>query len=181
METREIPLSFKVVLVFQDSATRIEAMRIYSKLNQMIGDDSVQSSWWNICHFLDPIIIFDAARAAAEAFVVVVSLHAAEELPRELCEWTSLWSNRDQVEGGLMVALIGTKGIPSHIAPTKDYLRSVAQSQSLEFLCHELGFGEGSPEFPGWGAAHPVQDAASAPGLVPSHRSHPYEHGGLND
>ena len=100
METREIPLSFKVVLVFQDSATRIEAMRIYSKLNQMIGDDSVQSSWWNICHFLDPIIIFDAARAAAEAFVVVVSLHAAEELPRELCEWTSLWSNRDQVEGG---------------------------------------------------------------------------------
>ena len=86
----------------------------------------------------EPEILLAAVRAALQADVIVVSVHAADELPLDLYVWIDVWLPRRSARMGALVALIGVPGKPaSQAVRTQEYLQAVARRAELDFMTHE--------------------------------------------
>jgi hypothetical protein len=141
--------AFKIAVVFQDTLTRSWATQICHQVTQQVGEEHVQKTWHDVNSLCDPEILVEAARAALAADVIVVAVHAADELPPELCAWISVWLPRRGARVGALAALIGVVEAPSPQAVrTQEYLQAVARRGQLDFLPHERKLSDVS------GAAH---------------------------
>ena len=79
--------ALNVAGVYQDSVTRGWAMQGWRRAAQLAGEEGLQSAWYNTDSLREPGFLLDAVRAALVADVIVVSVHAADELPPELYLW----------------------------------------------------------------------------------------------
>ena len=107
-------------------------------LRQKFGGENVQNTWHSIHSLNDPEVLLEAAHAALAADVIVIAIHAADELPPELCAWIDVWLPRRLARVGALAALIGVAGEPATEAVrTQEYLQAVARRGLLDFLPHE--------------------------------------------
>jgi len=124
--------------VCQDAATREWATEVASHAIQLVGERSVQSSWWMIGELSDPRLLVDAVQAAITADILILAVRAADKLPFDLYEWIEAWLPHRLHLAGSLVALIGTSrqsgADSSHI---RRYLEEVAWQGCLEFLPQE--------------------------------------------
>ena len=132
---------FNITVVYQDALTRSWARQICGPVAQKFGADSVQHSWHDVGSLNDPAKLIEAVRTTLAADVIVVSVHAAEELPMALYVWITVWLPRRRARNGTLAALIGMAGASgSHAVRTQKYLQAVARRGQLEFTPHERNF-----------------------------------------
>jgi len=131
--------ALKIIAVYQDIRGREWAAELWCRMSQLMGDDAITNHSWNIAE-LDHQEIFSAAVSAATAAdVLVVSIHAGEQLPFVLCAWIDAWLPRRQRQDGTLIALIGVPaGQPdARSEQTGEYLRAVARRGRLDFQLRE--------------------------------------------
>ena len=105
---------------------------------QLAGEDLIQKTWHDVNSLADPGILVDAARAALAADVIVVSIHAAHELPVELHVWIDTWMPHRRSRVGALTALVGVaESLESQSVRTFEYLQAVAREAQLDFFPHE--------------------------------------------
>jgi hypothetical protein len=129
---------FKIAVVYQDKVTLSWARQMCHPVALKVGEEYVQHTWHDINSLSDPEILIEAVRAALAADVIVVSIHAADELPLDLYAWINAWLPRRLSRAGALAALIGVAGQPAAQAiRTQEYLQAVARRGQLDFLPHE--------------------------------------------
>jgi hypothetical protein len=130
--------ALNVVIVYEDSLTRELATDLWGRVTNLIGEDSIHLGFWKFADLTDVALFPQAVRHAIEADVIIVSVRAATELPRNLYLWVDAWLPRRRLSSGALAALIG---IPdqqeNHSDRICDYLASVARRASMDFLPRE--------------------------------------------
>ena len=77
----------------------------------------------------------DAVRAALVADLIVVLVHAADELPLGLYVWIDAWLPRRTSREGALTALIGAdEPQDPQSSRTHEYLQAVARKAQLDFI-----------------------------------------------
>jgi hypothetical protein len=174
----ELEYALRIAGVYQDSLTCDWVLQICRQAADLAGEKHVQSAWHSTHSLGDPGILADAIRAAVAADLIVVSVHAAAQLPMGLCVWVEGWLPRRNLRDGALVALVGAAEPPSPQAlRALDYLQGVARKGRLDFIPQERRLPVASPAFMKPGAAEPVAVAQALQGQSYD----PYIHCGLND
>jgi hypothetical protein len=174
--------SLHVAGVYQDASTRDWAMQICHRATQLAGKGSIQSAWFSAHSLSYPATLLDAVSAALVADVIVVSVHAMDELPIDLYVWFDVWLPRRPARVGALAAVIGTaEPLESRFIRTLGYLQAVAQKAQLDFSAEPR-------RRPVTSLASPIKQIAGKTGAtapsLPASRSRSYNvylHGGLNE
>jgi hypothetical protein len=124
--------------VYQDAVTRDWAMQTCLLATQMAGEERIQNTWHDVNSLGDPANLLDAVRAALVADVIVVSVHAARELPIDLYVWVDAWMPRRLSRVGALTALVGVaEPLEPQSVRTIEYLQAVARKARLDFFPQE--------------------------------------------
>jgi len=130
----ELEGALKVAVVYQDGVTHDWGMQFCSRATRVAGEQSVQSAWYDASSLSEPESLLDAVRATIAADVIVVSVHAAYELPLDLYVWVDAWLPHRCSRTGALTALIGaTEPLNAQIR-TAEYLQAVARMAQLDFV-----------------------------------------------
>ena len=124
-----------IVGVYQDPLTQSWGMPMCRLAMQLVGEDLVRNTWYDVHSLSDLGMLLAAVRAALVADVIVVSVYAADELPLDLYVWINAWLPRRNSREGAFTALIGTaEAQDSQSVRTHVYLHAVARKAQLEFI-----------------------------------------------
>jgi hypothetical protein len=127
--------ALSIVGVYQDPLTQSWGVPMCRLATQLVGENHIQHLWYDVHSLTDSRVLVDAVRAALVADVIVVSVHAAEELPVGLYVWIDAWLPRRASREGALTALIGgdePQDLPS--TRTREYLHAVARKAQLDFI-----------------------------------------------
>ena len=131
--------ALNVTAVYQDMWGREWARELWLRVTQLMGNDAITNTSWNLMELDRPEIFSEAVSAATLADVLVVSIHASEQLPPRLYTWIDAWLPRRQRQDGTLIALLSVvAGQPD--GPSKqaeEYLRGVARQGRLDFQLRE--------------------------------------------
>ena len=142
----EAETSLNIAVVYQDTQTHEWAMQKCRKATQLVGQEYVHSTWWQLDFLSHPRMMLDAVKDAVSADILIVSVYEAEEVPPALSDWVeALLSRRPPIEGAL-VALLGVPEQRGSESPAiGEYLRAVAIKGQMEFLPQEFKVPAESP------------------------------------
>ena len=130
--------AFSIAGIYQDALTCGWAVQLCRPVTQLAGEEWVQHTWYEVPTLRDPCILLNAVQTALRADVIIVSVHAADELPAELYAWIEAWLPRRLSRMGALAALIGVAGRVDHeAARTQEYLKTVACRGQLDFVPRE--------------------------------------------
>jgi hypothetical protein len=125
---------FAVSAVHEDSATGARAEEFCQTLAKCLGRTSeISKEMWLLTELRASQLRAIAAREAAAADLVIVSLHHAETLPNEVKSWIDLWLKQKRSRPAVLLALFD----PLYLGTSSSiqvYLREVARRGNMEFL-----------------------------------------------
>ena len=134
-------MPFDLVVAYEDRATRNRALHLYDHLAQQLLDDyDFKCAWWKFDHLSDPALREHSIDDAAQANMVILSLHARPEVPEEYKRWVESWlALRDQRKCAL-VAMIGD-GQKAAVDSSGliSWLRNAARLGHMDFFNHSFG------------------------------------------
>ena len=137
----EPKMPFDLVVAYEDRATRNRALHLYDHLAQQLLDDyDFKCAWWKFDHLSDPSLRDHSIDDAAQANMVIVSLHARPEIAEDHKRWVESWlALRDQRKCAL-VAMIGD-GEQAAIDSSSltSWLRNAARLGHMDFFNHSFG------------------------------------------
>ena len=127
-----------VALICQDAPTRRWAAEVFGQVTQLVGEDAVRSTWWEISRLSDPQVFMNAVLTVMRADVILISIHDAKELPTDLCVWIDAWLPRRHLPMGVLITLISVPGQSGALFDhAREYLRAIAQKGRMDFLLRE--------------------------------------------
>jgi hypothetical protein len=133
---RDDPPIFNTVVIYEDGPTGRRAKLFCDKLVREFEDECAFSlELWSFQILAIPEFRKAAADAAAQADLVVFSLHGEAGLPARVREWIEIWSRQIFDSGPPLIALVdnpATRG--SRNASTLAYLRGVAKRIGIDFF-----------------------------------------------
>ncbi|HOX57051.1 MAG TPA: hypothetical protein P5205_00295 [Candidatus Paceibacterota bacterium] len=125
---------FVVSAVHEDSATGARAEDFCTTLIRCLGRDCpVTKEMWLLTELRTTQLRAIAAKDAAAADLVIVSVHHAETLPAEVKKWIDLWLKQRSKRPAVLLALFD----PLYLGTSSSiqaYLRDVAKRGDMEFL-----------------------------------------------
>ena len=125
---------FAVSGAHEDTATGARADEFCRMLSKCLSQDcKITKEMWLLTELRTPQLRSIAAREAALADLVIVSVHHAETLPIEVKTWIDLWLKQRGSRPAVLLALFD----PLYLGTSSSiqaYLREVAQSGKMEFL-----------------------------------------------
>jgi hypothetical protein len=125
---------FAVSGVHEDSATGARAEEFCQMVSRSLGlSCEFTKEMWLLTELRAPDLRAIAAKEAAAAELVIVSVHHAETLPNEVKSWIELWLKQKARRSIVLLALFDPpyRGTSSSI---QAYLRAVAERGNMEFL-----------------------------------------------
>ena len=132
---RESGYELNIVGVYQDPLTQSWAVPMCRLAKQLVGEDLVRNTSYDVHSLSDLAMLLAAVRAALVADVIVVSVYAADDLPLDLYVWINAWLPRRNAREGAFTALIGAdKPQDPQSVRTHDYLQAVARKARLDFI-----------------------------------------------
>ena len=143
---------FDLVVAYEDTSTRNRALHLYDHLAQQLLDDyDFQCSWWKFDHLSDATLRQQAADSAAEANMIVLSLHARNDLLPVHKAWIEDWlPRRDNRKAALVALVAGIDRPESGAGPMLAYLQKSARQAHMDFFTHAFDLprsaGEVSPQ-----------------------------------
>jgi hypothetical protein len=127
--------SINVVMVYEDFATGLRAKRLYDDLcRQLETECKLNQSMWKFDVLTIPRLGEAAAEEAAEANMVIVSMHGDDDLPAKVKAWMETWIREKTTSGGALVLLCDESEKESQADAVQDYLRRVADRSGLSFF-----------------------------------------------
>ena len=129
---------FDLVVAYEDNETRNRALHLYDHLAQQLLDDyDFQCSWWKFDHLTNFTLRQQATDAALDANMVILSLHARQELSPAHKAWIESWASRRPHRKAALVAMIADAGRPERDAPSMvAYLQNAARLAHMDFFPH---------------------------------------------
>jgi hypothetical protein len=128
---------FSVVMIYEDGITGRRGKLFYEKLVHELGSECDFSlDIWNFEVLAVPEIGDFAARAAAQAALVILSFHGRAELPSEIRDWIERWPELISYNDPALVALLDEPKTGRGASSTLAYLRSVADRNGIDFFMH---------------------------------------------
>ncbi|HWX19546.1 MAG TPA: hypothetical protein VN578_06530 [Candidatus Binatia bacterium] len=122
------------VAASEDSSTDTRVNEFCRALAQHLGQNcQFTKQMWLLSELRVPQLRAIAAKEAAAADVVIVSVHHAESLPPEVQAWIDLWLNLKSNRHRILLALFDPvyQGVSSSM---QAYLKNVAEGAQMEFL-----------------------------------------------
>jgi hypothetical protein len=125
---------FAVSAVHEDSTTGARAEEFCQSLaKSLVRISEIKKDMWLLTELRTTQLRAIAAREAAAADLVIVSVHHAETLPNEVKSWIDLWLKQRRSRPAVLLALfdplyLGTSG------SIQTFLREVARRGNMEFL-----------------------------------------------
>jgi hypothetical protein len=139
---------FDLVVAYEDTATRNRAVQLYDHLAQQLLDDyDFQVSWWKLDHLESPRLYEQAATAAAEANMVIISLRGDQHLPAVFNQWLQSWISRKDSQKSALVVLLGATGqTVTDARQLHAHLQQAARQAKMDFFAHAYELAE--PDLP---------------------------------
>ncbi len=173
---------FDLVIAYDDTETRRRAMHLYDHLAQQLIDDyDFQCSWWKFDHLANTILQQEAADAAVDANMVILSIRAHQELPAVHKAWLDDWIGRRPHRKAALVVMIADTSQPERdAAQSLACLKNAARVGRMDFFLHGFKLPKPQQEFP----VTPLPDrvaslVSSAHGL--SYHQNPVPRWGINE
>lgn len=131
-----------MVEAFEDSATGTRIKEFRQGLSRQLGEGcQLIEHVWLFNMFRLPELQEIAAEEAAAADLIVISVHAAEDLPDEARGWLDRW-----VEGGVSrdAVMLVMQDAPAgeEAGPVEEYLREAARRGGMEFVLETRALAE---------------------------------------
>jgi hypothetical protein len=123
-----------LLAAFEDSATGTRVKEFCQGLARDLGQDCrIAEHVWLISTFRLRELQEIAAAEASTSDLVIISVHHAPSLPKEVRRWIDLWLQRKRSHSAVLMALLDRDfdDAPSSI---QAYLRGVASRGGMEFL-----------------------------------------------
>jgi hypothetical protein len=131
----ESDVALNIAGVYQDFVTREWALQTCRRATRLAGEERIQNTWYNTNSLSDPAVLLHAVHTAAVADVILVSVHASDELPPELCVWIDAWLPLRPPRVGVLTALIGVaQPLEPQSLRALNYLEAVARKAQLDFI-----------------------------------------------
>jgi hypothetical protein len=129
---------FKVAIIYEDSAAGKRAKHFYDRvIRELVDECDFSMELWNFQVLAVPEIGNAAAKAAAQADVVILSMHRKAQLSVRTRDWIERWSGLITDNRSALVALLDQPGRKrGTVASTLDYLRKVADRKGISFYTH---------------------------------------------
>ena len=129
---------FNVVIIYEDSAAGTRAKHFYNRvIRELVDECDFSLELWNFQVLAFPEIGNAAAKAAARADIVILSMHRKAQLSVQTREWIERWSGLIGDDRSALVALLDQPGMSrGTVASTLDYLRKVADRKGISFYTH---------------------------------------------
>ena len=129
---------FDLVVAYEDTDTHNRALHLYDNVaRQLLDDYDFQCSWWKFDQLSDERLRQEAADAAADANMVILSIRAHTDLPLPHKLWLDDWiSRRRSGKAALVVMIAGTSNPERDAAPVIAYLQNAARKGRMDFFTH---------------------------------------------
>ena len=130
--------TFYVFIIYEDSRAGRRAKHFYDRVIQELEDECDFSlELWSFQVLALPGIGNAAARAAAHADFVILSMHGKSQLSVQTKDWIVRWSGLIGDCKPALVALLDSRTTGRvTVASTLDYLRKVADQNNISFYAH---------------------------------------------
>lgn len=128
--------TWAVVVVYEDTLTRDRALAVCDMLVQHFWTKvEFEFNWWREAFLTDSIIAREASWYAANADLIIFSIHAEGELSAGTTAWIETWLDKRGKRDGALIGLLGTPADPKTEVDLKHrYLRQIAQHGGLDYL-----------------------------------------------
>jgi hypothetical protein len=157
--------SFSLAVLYDDIETHEHATTVYESLLRELPDSAqLTGAWWRTSLLTDLQLARVAARSAATADLVMVSVHTEREPPLVLKFWFDSWPRQGSHPAAL-VGLLHPDGGPGAAEEWDCFLKDVAQRRGMLYL-------------PGAMSAPSEPESSTRLGL---REIEPYTHWGLNE
>ncbi len=125
-----------VVMVYQDFATGLRAKRLYDNLcRQLEPECELNQSMWKFEVLAIPRIGAVAAEEAAEADLVIISMHGDLELPGKVKAWLETWvGDKSNPNGALVAVFDDSEDAGGQVASVQASLRQIADRGGMHFF-----------------------------------------------
>ena len=129
---------FNVAIIYEDSAAGKRAKHFYDRvIRELVDECDFSLELWNFQVLAFPEIGSSAAKAAAQADIVILSMHRKAQLSVQTRDWIERWSGLITENKSALVALLDQPGMNrGTVASTLDYLRKVADRKGISFYTH---------------------------------------------
>jgi hypothetical protein len=131
---------FNVAIIYEDSAAGKRAKHFYDRLiRELVDECDFSLELWNFQVLAVPGIGNSAAKAAAQADLVILSMHRKAQLSVQTRDWIERWSGLITDNKPALVVLLDQRGMKrGTVASTLDYLRKVADRKGISFYTHTI-------------------------------------------
>jgi len=131
---------FNVAIIYEDGAAGKRAKHFYDRVIRGLVDECDFSlELWSFQVLAVPEIGNSAAKAAAQADFVLLSMHRKAQLSNQTRDWIERWSGLITDNESALVALLDQPEIRrGTVASTLDYLRKVADRKGISFYTHTI-------------------------------------------
>jgi hypothetical protein len=129
---------FNAVIIYEDSAAGKRAKHFYDRvIRELVDECDFSLKLWNFRVLAVPEIGNSAAKAAAQADFVILSMHRKAQLSVQTRDWIERWSGLITENKSALVALLDQPGMNrGTVASTLNYLRKVADRKGISFYTH---------------------------------------------
>jgi hypothetical protein len=129
---------FNAVIIYEDSAAGKRAKHFYDRvIREFVDECDFSLKLWNFRVLAVPEIGNSAAKAAAQADFVILSMHRKAQLSVQTRDWIERWSGLITENKSALVALLDQPGMNrGTVASTLNYLRKVADRKGISFYTH---------------------------------------------
>ena len=130
--------TFYVVIIYEDSRAGRRAKYFYDRVIQELEDEcDFNLELWSFQVLALPGIGNSAARVAAQADFVILSMHGKSQLSVQTKDWIVRWSGLIADCQPALVALLDSRATGRvTVASTLDYLREIANQNNISFYAH---------------------------------------------
>jgi hypothetical protein len=127
--------SLDVAIVYQDAPARQWAGRVQARLAELVGEEAIRCTEWNINDLSERGTFSAGVAALARADVIVVSVYEGQRLPPAFYLWVNLWLEvRSGRPGALVALVVPAEGSDCGARETRRYLCAVAGQGRLKWL-----------------------------------------------
>jgi hypothetical protein len=129
---------FNVVIIYEDSAAGTRAKHFCDRvIRRLVDECDFSLQLWNFQVLAFPKIGNSAAKAAAQADIMILSMHRKSQLSVQTRDWIEKWTRLIADDRSALVALIDQPGMArGTVASTLDYLRKIADRKGISFYTH---------------------------------------------
>ena len=131
---------FNVAIIYEDGAAGKRAKHFYDRvIRELVDECDFSLELWSFQVLAVPEIGNSAAKAAAQADFVVLSMHRKAQLSARTKDWIERWSGLITDNKSALVALLDQPGMKrAKAASTLVYLRKVADRKGISFYTHTI-------------------------------------------